>query len=185
MPKRDIYEGRGRTVGEVKSVWCIMSCCNHFKPLMLNISEENYSIWIDRSKKDLQYAKRHDKLIFLHDNDRPFVAKPMKEILGAHDWDVSFIKRYSFRLPFVSVVAEWPLWSALQIFQRYWNTQMTRTPQESLNFSAAKSMCYSKSGKSCDFQWTILWIECNFFLIEYNSLKTDMHLCYRRSTRLI
>lgn len=64
MPKRDIYEGRGRTVGEVKSVWCIMSCCNHFKPLMLNISEENYSIWIDRSKKTCNMPKDMINLFF-------------------------------------------------------------------------------------------------------------------------
>ena len=35
-----------------------------------------------------QYAKRHDKVIFQHDNARPHVAKVVKETLEALNWDV-------------------------------------------------------------------------------------------------
>ena len=35
-----------------------------------------------------QYAKRHDKVIFQHDNAQPHVAKVVKEILEALNWDV-------------------------------------------------------------------------------------------------
>ena len=35
-----------------------------------------------------QYAKRHDKVIFQHDNARPHVAKVVKETLEALQWDV-------------------------------------------------------------------------------------------------
>jgi len=35
-----------------------------------------------------QYAKRHDKVIFLHDNARPHVAKVVKNTLEALQWDV-------------------------------------------------------------------------------------------------
>ena len=35
-----------------------------------------------------QYAKRHDKVIFLHDNARPHVAKVVKDTLEALQWDV-------------------------------------------------------------------------------------------------
>ena len=35
-----------------------------------------------------QYAKRHDKVIFQHDNARPNVAKVVKETLEALNWDV-------------------------------------------------------------------------------------------------
>ena len=35
-----------------------------------------------------QYAKRHDKVIFQHDNARPHVAKVVKNTLEALQWDV-------------------------------------------------------------------------------------------------
>ena len=35
-----------------------------------------------------QYAKRHDKVIFQHDNARPHVAKVVRETLEALNWDV-------------------------------------------------------------------------------------------------
>lgn len=35
-----------------------------------------------------QYSKRHDKVIFQHDNARPHVAKPVKDTLEALGWDV-------------------------------------------------------------------------------------------------
>ena len=35
-----------------------------------------------------QYAKRHVKMIFQHDNVRPHVAKVVKETLEALNWDV-------------------------------------------------------------------------------------------------
>ena len=38
--------------------------------------------------KRSQYAKRHDKVIFQHDNARPHVAKVVKETLEALNWDV-------------------------------------------------------------------------------------------------
>lgn len=39
-------------------------------------------------EKRPEYAKRHDKVILLHDNARPHVAKSVKEILEALGWDV-------------------------------------------------------------------------------------------------
>lgn len=39
-------------------------------------------------EKRPKYAKRHDKVIFQHDNARPHVAKPVKETLEALNWDV-------------------------------------------------------------------------------------------------
>jgi transposase len=35
-----------------------------------------------------QYAKRHDKVIFQHDNARPHAAKVVKETLEVLQWDV-------------------------------------------------------------------------------------------------
>ena len=42
-----------------------------------------------------QYAKRHDKVIFQHDNARPHVAKVVKETLEALNWDVLPYRPYS------------------------------------------------------------------------------------------
>lgn len=39
-------------------------------------------------EKRPEYAKRHDKVIFQHDNARPHVAKRVKETLEAFGWDV-------------------------------------------------------------------------------------------------
>ena len=35
-----------------------------------------------------EYAKRHDKVVFQHDNARPHVARTVKETLEALNWDV-------------------------------------------------------------------------------------------------
>lgn len=45
---------------------------------------------LNRALKDKRpdYAKRHDKVIFQHDNARPHVAKPVKETLELLRWDV-------------------------------------------------------------------------------------------------
>ena len=42
-----------------------------------------------------QYAKRHDKVIFRHDNARPHVAKVVKETSEALNWDVLPYPSYS------------------------------------------------------------------------------------------
>jgi len=39
-------------------------------------------------EKRPQYAKRHDKIILLHNNARPPIAKPVKEIIVALGWNV-------------------------------------------------------------------------------------------------
>lgn len=39
-------------------------------------------------QKRPEYAKRHDRLIFQHDNARPHVARPVKETLEALGWEV-------------------------------------------------------------------------------------------------
>ncbi|KAG5318593.1 MOS1T transposase, partial [Pseudoatta argentina] len=46
--------------------------------------------WVPRALKEKRplYAQRHDKVILLHDNDRPHVAKPVKTYLKTLKWEV-------------------------------------------------------------------------------------------------
>ncbi|GBP75300.1 Mariner Mos1 transposase [Eumeta japonica] len=46
-------------------------------------------------EKRSEYSKRHDKVILLHDNARPHVAKPVKTYLGMLKWDVLPHQPYS------------------------------------------------------------------------------------------
>ena len=46
-------------------------------------------------EKRSEYAKRHDMVIFQHDNARPHVAKRVKETLEALDWDMLSHPPYS------------------------------------------------------------------------------------------
>ncbi|UYV68292.1 SETMAR [Cordylochernes scorpioides] len=58
-----------------------------------NIPGERYQQQLMRLSRALKikrplYAKRHDKVIYQHDNARPHVAKVVKETLEALQWDV-------------------------------------------------------------------------------------------------
>ncbi|KAG5327578.1 MOS1T transposase, partial [Pseudoatta argentina] len=46
--------------------------------------------WVPRALKEKRplYAQRHDKVISLHDNARPHVAKPVKTYLETLKWEV-------------------------------------------------------------------------------------------------
>ncbi|KAG5322348.1 MOS1T transposase, partial [Pseudoatta argentina] len=46
--------------------------------------------WVPRALKEKRplYAQRHDKVILLHDNARPHVAKPVKTYLETLKWEV-------------------------------------------------------------------------------------------------
>ncbi|KAG5325609.1 MOS1T transposase, partial [Pseudoatta argentina] len=46
--------------------------------------------WVPRALKEKRplYAQRHDKVILLHDNARPYVAKPVKTYLETLKWEV-------------------------------------------------------------------------------------------------
>lgn len=52
-----------------------------YKLQLMRVSEE-------LKKKRPQYADRHDKVILLHDNARPHVAKVVKEYLQTLKWDI-------------------------------------------------------------------------------------------------
>ncbi|GBP63249.1 Mariner Mos1 transposase [Eumeta japonica] len=64
-------------------------------------------------EKRSEYSKRHDKVILLHDNARPHVAKPVKTYLGTLKWNVlhspAVLSRHcTFRLPPIPIDGTWP-----------------------------------------------------------------------------
>ncbi|KAG5320192.1 MOS1T transposase, partial [Pseudoatta argentina] len=56
--------------------------------LILKPEHENYDIRNIHPEKRPLYAQRHDKVILLHDNARPHVAKPVKTYLETLKWEV-------------------------------------------------------------------------------------------------
>jgi len=50
--------------------------------------EQLTQLSLELQHKRPEYAKRHEKVIFQHDNARPHVAKPVKETLETLGWDV-------------------------------------------------------------------------------------------------
>ncbi|KAG5315673.1 MOS1T transposase, partial [Pseudoatta argentina] len=63
--------------------------CNLFS----TITGDRYRLQLMRLSRDFKekrplYAQRHDKVILLHDNARPHVAKPVKTYLETLKWEV-------------------------------------------------------------------------------------------------
>ncbi|UYV84120.1 hypothetical protein LAZ67_X001233 [Cordylochernes scorpioides] len=98
------------------------------------------------------YAKRHDKVIYQHDNARPHVAKVVKETLEAPKWDVLP------HLPYSPDIApsDYHMFRSMthglaeQHFTSYEeakNWVMFGSPQKTRNFFDTESLCCLKDGK--------------------------------------
>ena len=79
-------------------------------------------IQLDRAlrQKRPEYAKRHDKVIFQHDNTRPHVEKLVKETLESLGWEVLPHPQYSPDVApsdyyFFPVHAVSPFWKTVQL----------------------------------------------------------------------
>jgi len=63
--------------------------------------------------KTCHYCSRHDKIILLHDNARPYVAAPVKTYLetqmGNSTPSAVFSRHCSFRLPLIPIDDAWPI----------------------------------------------------------------------------
>ena len=74
-------------------------------------------------EKRPEWHNRHNKLIMLHDNARPHVAKPVKKYLKGVKWEIlphpPFTEHYFFRFPFVPIHAVGPFWRTIQFLWRY------------------------------------------------------------------
>ena len=100
-----------------------------------------------------KYAKRHDKVIFQHDNARPHVAKVVKETLGARNWDVLTHPSY---LPDIAP-SDYHLFRSMahglaeQYFTFYEGAKhrlsILGSPQKMGNFLNAVSACCLKDGR--------------------------------------
>jgi len=75
--------------GGTKRILFTMSCWNLAIPLRA-IGSGYILIHLSRAlrKKRPEYEQRHDKVIFLHDNARPHVAKVVKKYLEMLKWNV-------------------------------------------------------------------------------------------------
>jgi len=93
MAKPNIY-GAKLMLCMVESAGCIYEL---LQPNEIITGERYQLLQLSRAlkQKRLDYAKRHDKMIFQHDNVRPHVAKPLKETLEALNWDVLSHPPYS------------------------------------------------------------------------------------------
>ena len=78
---------------ETKRVLFIMSCWNWEIPLRSESAtiDSFEPLW----EKRPEYEQRHDKVILLHDNARPHVAKVVKKYLETLKWDVLSHPSYS------------------------------------------------------------------------------------------
>jgi len=71
----------------IKRVLFTMSCWNLAIPLRAIGIGYNWFIWALREKRP-EYKQRHDKVILLHNNARPHVAKVLKKYLKTFKWYV-------------------------------------------------------------------------------------------------
>ena len=99
-----------------------------------------------------QYAKRHDKVIFQHDNAWPHVAKVVKETLKALNWNILSHPPYS---PDIAPSDYHLFWSWLMAWLSSISLLMKKpkigsilgSPQKMRNFSNAVSVCCLKDGQ--------------------------------------
>ena len=99
-----------------------------------------------------QYTKRHDKVIFQHDNARPHVAKVVKDTLEALNWDVLPHPPYSpdiapsDYLLFRSMAHV--LSDSTSLLTKIWKIgSILGSPQKMRNFLNAVSVCCLKDGQ--------------------------------------
>ena len=92
----------------IKSVQCIMNCCNRVKLSMLNNTNINYSIWIEQRQT---LAKRQNYSSSQHTTTLNHILqnqwrKSWRHLNGM-SYPTLFTRHCSFRLSFVSVEAAW------------------------------------------------------------------------------
>ena len=105
MPGRASTSTAGRNIHGAKVMLCIwwdqlgVVYYELLKP-STTITEDRYWTHLMHLSRALmeklpQYQKRHDKVIFQHDNDRPHVARPVKTYLETLKWDILASPLYS------------------------------------------------------------------------------------------
>jgi len=123
-------------------------------------------------EKRPEYEQRYDKVILLHDNARPYVAKVVKKYLETLKWDILPHPPYS---PDIAPSDYWLFRrnkSSVHFFRR--NRKLAPKLdrlQRRVIFSRWNSKIAWEMGKSSRQRWTILL--CSFFCFEINCFEIN------------
>ena len=120
-----------RVFGGIKKVWYTTSCWNRVKRLKLFAINKSLKLNQGWKKKRPEYAKRHEKLILLHDNARPHVTESVNIYIYRTWIGKSYLTGHSARwLSFVSSHSEWFVITAFQVLKISKNGSMNASLQK-------------------------------------------------------
>ena len=108
-------------------IWWDQQAVIYYKLLKANetITRDCYRLLLMRlsrslKEKRLLYAWRCDKVILLHDNGRPHVAKPVKTYLETLQWGILLTRRIHLNFQFAPIPFDgtWSSWPVLWFLRR-------------------------------------------------------------------
>ena len=161
-PRPNIHGSKIMSVSDgTKRVLFTMSCWNLAIPLRAISIGYNWFVWTACiARKQPEYEQRHDKVILLHDNARPHIAKVVKKYLETLKWDVSPHPPYSLDIAPSDYWSEgcstiWQITCSLLLPKSKINSKIRSPPKTSHFFEMEFENCL-RDGKNSRQRWTIL-----------------------------